>query len=212
MKSIFLSVLLLIGVGTYAQNSAGKTDDMGRITLAAFVPQQIDKMPDAARSLLTNKLNEIVTKSGMGGSVGNQRFILTANINIMSKDITPTAPPMQAFTLDITLYIGDGIEGTKFSSITTTVKGVGDNETKAYIAALKTLKTSDPSYQTFIETGKTKIVEYYNSKCDFIIKESQALASQNKCDEAIYKLTSVPEVCKSCYDSFILQSLSICCL
>jgi hypothetical protein len=200
MKSIILSILIVINYNIYAQNTAGKSDDMARITLATFVPQQIDKMPEAARSMLANKLSQIVTQSGMGGNVLNQRFILTANINVMSKDITPTAPPMQAFTLDVTLYIGDGIDGTKFASISTTLKGVGENETKAYISALKNLKTNDPNYQSFIETGKTKIVEYYNSKCDFIIKEAQTLVSQNKFEEAIFKLTGVPEVCRGCYD------------
>lgn len=200
MKSIILSILIVVGCNIYAQNTAGKSDDMARITLASYVPQQISNMPDAARSMLANKLSQIVTQNGMGGSASNQRFIITANINVMSKDITPTAPPMQAFTLDVTLYIGDGIDGTKFASISTTLKGVGENETKAYISALKNLKTTDPNYQAFIEKGKTKIVEYYNSKCDFIVKEAQTLASQNKYEEAIYKLTSVPEVCKTCYD------------
>ncbi len=200
MKKLFFCILSVLCYAVQAQNTAGKNDDMARITLAAYVPQQIDKMPEAARSMLANKLSQIVTQSGMGGSAMNQRFIMTANINVMTKDITPTAPPMHAYTLDITLYIGDGIEGIKFASTSISVKGVGDNETKAYISALKNLKTNDPSFQTFIETGKTKIIEYYNSKCDFIIKESQTLASQNKFEEAIWKLTSVPEVCKACYD------------
>ncbi|WP_317898820.1 hypothetical protein [Aurantibacillus circumpalustris] len=200
MKSIILSILIVIGYNSYAQNTAGKSDDIARITLATYVPQQIDKMPDAARSMLANKLSQIVTQSGMGGSAFNQRFILTANINVMSKDITPTSPPMHAFNLDVTLYIGDGIDGTKFASTSTSVKGVGENETKAYISALKNLKTNDPTYQAFIETGKNKIVEYYATKCDFIIKDAQTLAGQNKFEEAIFKLTSVPEVCKACYD------------
>jgi hypothetical protein len=200
MKSIFLTILIVLGFSTYAQNATGKSDDVARITLASFVPQQIDKMPEAARSMLANKLSQIVTQVGMSGSANNQRFILTANITVLSKDITPTAPPMQAFTLDISLYIGDGIEGTKFASFSTTVKGVGENETKAYISALKTLKTNDPRYQAFIESGKSKIVEYYNSKCDLIIKDAQTLGSQSQYDEAIYKLSSVPEVCKGCYD------------
>jgi hypothetical protein len=107
---------------------------------------------------------------------------------------------MQAYTLEITLYIGDGIEGTLFASHSVTLKGVGENETKAYMAALKNLKTNDPQYQTFIEKGKTKIIEYYNSRCDFIIKEAQSLASQSQYDAAIFKLTSVPEVCADCFN------------
>ena len=200
MKSTILSILIVINYNIYAQNTAGKSDDAARITLATFVPQQIDQMPEAARSILANKLSQIVTQNGLGGKASNERFIITANINVISKDLTATAPPMQAYVLDITLYIGDGIDGTKFASVSTQVKGVGESETKAYISALKNLKTNDPNYQSFIETGKTKIVEYYNSKCDFIIKEAQTLASQNKFEEAIFKLTGVPEVCKGCYD------------
>jgi hypothetical protein len=200
MKSIILSILIVVGYNAYAQNNAGKSDDLARITLATFVPPQIDEMPEAARSLLSNKLSQIVTQNGMGGGAFNQRFILTANINVMSKDITPTAPPMHAFTLDITLYIGDGVDGTKFASMSTTVKGVGENETKAYISALKNVKNNDPNYQSFIESGKTKIIEYYNNKCNVIIKEAQTLASQNKYEDAIFKLTGIPEVCKTCYD------------
>jgi hypothetical protein len=197
MKKILLSILIAIGCNTYAQNTAGKNNDADRIT---FVPQQIDQMPEAARGSLTNKLNQIVTQNGLGGSAFNERFIITANINVLSKDIAPTAPPIYSYTLDITLYIGDGIDGTKFASESVTVKGTGESDAKAYISALKNLKTKDPKYQSFIDAGKNKIIQYYNSKCDFIIKEAQTLASQNNFEEAIFKLTSVPEVCKECYD------------
>jgi hypothetical protein len=198
--SVELSILIVINYNTYAQNSVGKSDDAARITLATFVPQQIDQMPEAARSSLANKLSQIVTQNGLGGKASNERFIITANINVISKDFTATAPPMQAYVLDITLYIGDGIDGTKFSSVSTQVKGIGESETKAYISALKSLKTTDSKYQSFIETGKIKILEFYNSRCDFIIKESKALANQNRFEEAIFNLTSVPEVCKECFD------------
>ena len=193
-------MLYLISINAFAQNNAGKTDDIGRITLAAYVPQQIDKMPDAARSILANKLNQIVTQNGMGGAANNERFIITANVNVISKDLTATAPPMTALVLEVTLYIGDGFVGTKFSSTSISVKGVGESETKAYISALKGISPTNSNIQSFVGNGKSKIIEYYNSKCDFIIKEVQTLVSQNNFEEAIFKLTSVPEVCKECYD------------
>ena len=201
-KNIFLSLCALVAInfGAKAQNTAGKLEDMGRLTLAAYVPPQIDQMPDAARSALSNKISQIVTQNGMGGSARNERFILTANIVINTKDILPGPPPMHAYTLDITFFIGDGIEGTKFASKTVTVKGVGTNETKAYMEAIKMVKPTDPALQSFVEEGKKKVMAYYNSKCDFIIKDAQTLASQDKYDEAIYKLVSVPDVCKECYD------------
>lgn len=201
-KNIFLALCAAVALnfGANAQNTAGKLEDVGRLTLAAYVPPQIDQMPDAARSALSNKISQIVTQNGMGGSARNERFILTANIVINTKDILPGPPPMHAYTLDITFFIGDGIEGTKFASKTVTCKGVGTNETKAYMEAIKMVKPTDPALQSFVEEGKKKIMAYYNSKCDFIIKDAQTLASQDKYDEAIYKLVSVPDVCKECYD------------
>lgn len=200
-KYKFVLLLAFALCFSYAQGQTdGKMSDKGRLTLAVWVPETIDNMPDGARVNLENKLNQILTANGMSGDAMNSRFILSANVVVMTKDITATAPPMQAYTLDVTLYIGDGFEGRSFSTYTTTVKGVGDNETKAYNAALKGIKTTDPNYQTFIEKGKTKIIEYYNAQCDFIIKDAKSLAGMNKFDEAIWKLTSIPDACSECWE------------
>lgn len=199
-KLLFFLVALSPLFGAFAQNSQGKVDDFGRITLAAYVPEQIDDMPVSARSILSNKLSQIVTESGLGGSAMNERFIITANVSVMSKNITPTAPAMHALSLDITLYIGDGIDGTKFSSTSVSVKGVGENETKAYISAIKGISASNNAIKTFIESGKAKILKYYNTKCDFIISDAQSLASQGRYEEAFYKLSGIPEISKDCYN------------
>lgn len=197
-----IALIFLIGavsIDSVAQNKKGKTEDLGRIVLNSYVSDQVEGLPASAKRMLTNKLSQIATKSGLGGSALNQRFIITPNISVMTKDITATAPPMHAYTLDVTLYIGDGIDGTMFSSTSVEVKGVGANETKAYIAALKQIKSGNPDIKAFVEEGKGKIIEYYNDRCDFIIKEAQTLEAQQKFDEAILKLTGVPEVCKECF-------------
>ncbi len=200
MKKITLLLLVVLCfLQIYAQNNKATTADIGRISLMPFVPEQIDNMPDAARSMLSNKIGQIVTQNGLGGGI-DSRFILTANVVVLTKDITPTAPPMQAYTLEITFYIGDGVEGIKYSSYSVTLKGVGETDTKAYISALKNIKTNDPQYQNFINEGKNKIIAYYNNKCDLFLKDAQSLESQNEFDAAIYKLVSVPNVCKQCYD------------
>lgn len=195
-----LLIVILIALNGNSQNTLGKTEDLGRIALAAYVPQQIEKMPEGARTMLSNKLNQIVTQNGLGSSSFNSRFIITANIVVLTKDLLETAPPMTALTMEVTLYIGDGISGTKYASNAISVKGVGTNENKAYIEALKSIKPSESSIQSFINTGKSKIIEYYNYKCDVIIKEAQTLEEQNKYEEAIATLTAVPEICKDCFD------------
>ncbi|MFC0518665.1 hypothetical protein ACFFGT_30905 [Mucilaginibacter angelicae] len=201
MKKIIIGCLAVLWLATgYAQtNAAMSQSDFGRIILAAYVPTQVENIPEGAKNMLLNKLNQLITAGGMGGSAYNQRFIITANTVVVTKDITSTAPVMTALSLDVTFYIGDGIDGNKFASSTVSIKGVGTNETKAYISAIKNINAESPSLQAFLKTGKEKIVQYYKTRCDFIMKEAQAQANQGNYDRALYIVTSVPEVCKECY-------------
>jgi hypothetical protein len=197
-KIIFFFIALLTFTRSYAQNT-GLADDMEKIVLGVYVPAQVDKMPEIARSILVNKLSQIATQNGMGGNGSYQRFIITANVVVINKDLTSTAPPMTALSLEVSIYIGDGIDGVKFTSTSLTVNGAGTNETKAYISALKNINVTNLEIQHCVASGKAKIIQYYNTKCDYIIKEAQGLASEDRYDEALFKLTSVPEVCKDCY-------------
>ncbi len=204
MKACTKMLLLFLIIGTAtndikAQNNKGKADDFGRIVVNSYVPPQVKGVPSSAARMLSNKLSQIASKNGMGGSSLNPKFIISPNITVLTKDLTATAPPMTALTLEVTFYIGDGIEGTLFANSSIEVKGVGTNETKAYIAALKQIKPAHPDLIYLMEEGKTKIIEYYNSKCDFIQKEALAMADRKDYEEAISSLLTVPEVCKDCY-------------
>lgn len=206
-KYFALASMLLLVCGNFilVAQKANK-EDAGKLALNAYVPPQVESIPPAARENLKNKLNQIVMQNGMSGSAINPRFIITANITVQSKDLTATAPPMTALGLDVTLFIGDGIDGSKFATTTISVKGVGTNETKAYMDALKNIKPADPAIQAFVQTGKTKIVEYYNSRCDVILKQAQSLAAQNQFENAMYLLISVPEEAKGCYDRAMIAA------
>jgi hypothetical protein len=199
-KVFFIILGLTSNFILFSQNSLSKSDDMARITIAAYVPHQIEGIPEPAKDLLANKLDQIITQNGLGGVPNKERFIMTANVNVLTKDVTPTAPVMHAYTLQVTFYIGDGIEGTKFASQSITLKGTDTDQNKAYVMALRNIKTNDPKIKVFVEEGKRRIIEYYNSKCDFIIKEAHTLEGKQDYEQAIYKLTNVPQVCKDCYD------------
>ena len=202
MKKLIFAAVLLMGLSVYtsAQNQLGKSDDLARISLTPIVPDELDNIPAAARKLLTNKLSLVAAKNGLSGSATNPRFVITANIDVLTKDITPTAPPKTALTLGITFYIADVVAQTVFASTSIDVKGVGNNETKAYLMAVGQIKPLNPSIRGMIEEGKNKIIEYYNSECDFILKDAQAKADMRAYEHALYILTSVPSICKECYD------------
>ena len=196
MKKI-IAVLILTFVAI-TSNAQVKLDDFGRIVLNTYLPDNI-VIPSEAKDLLLSKLNQITSNNGMGGSQVNPRFIITANVNVGTKDIIAGPPQMIAQNLDVTLFIGDALTNTVFSNTTLSLKGVGTNENKAFIDALKTINPKNKEVLAFLEEGKNKIINYYSTNCDFIIKEAQTLSEQYKFDEAICNLMLVPETCKECY-------------
>ena len=195
-----LSLFILMALPAIAQNSLGSANDKSRIVLTPIVTSNAN-FPSYAANAVKNKLLQLVTSYGAGGSTYDPRFVITANFVELFREATPTAPPMIAIQLSPTLYIGDAATGTMYASCALPpVKGVGNNETKAYMAAVKALKVKDASVAAFIEEGKVKIIEYYNSQIDFIIANADALVGKEDYDGAIAMLMTVPDVCKEAYE------------
>jgi hypothetical protein len=206
MKKIYTILVVLITV--FSSSAQVKLDDFGRIILNTYLPENI-ALPAEAKNLLSTKLNQITSNNGMGGSQINPRFIITANVNVGTKDIIPGPPQLIAQNLDITLFIGDALTNTIFSNVTFSLKGVGNNENKAFIEAFKTLNPKNKELLSFLEEGKSKIINYYASNCDFIVKDAETLVKLGKFDEAIYKLSLIPEVSQNCYFTCLDRMASI---
>jgi len=206
MKKIY--TILVILISAFSTSAQVKLDDFGRIILNTYLPENI-ALPAEAKNLLNTKLNQITSNNGMGGSQINPRFIITANVNIGTKDIIAGPPQLIAQNLDITLFIGDALTNTVFSNVTFSLKGVGTNENKAFIEAFKTLNPKNKELLSFLEEGKLKIINYYSSQCEFIVKDAETLVKQGKFDEAIFRLSLVPEVSKNCYFTCLDKMTSI---
>ena len=196
-KLLFSLIYCLFLVKSYAQE-APKLDDFGRIILNTLVSDQL-KLPKEAKDQLENKLKQIATNYAMGGSIVNPRFIITANISVLTKDIVPGPPQMIAQNIEITLFIGDALENIKFSNLVVSIKGVGTNENKAFIDAIKNINTKNEKIEKFISEAKNKIIAFYAAQCALYITQAQNLKQNQKFDEAIYLLSQIPEVCSDCY-------------
>jgi hypothetical protein len=197
MKKIKFILAIVFAMQIHAQKQI-KLNDFGRIILNTYLPENTE-IPTGAKKALETKLSQIATNNGMGGSAANSRFIITAVLNIGTKDVVAGPPQMIAQNIDITFFVGDAFTNTIFSNTIVSVKGVGTNKNKAFINAIKNIKPKNNEIISFLEKGKKKIIDYYITQCDFIIKDAQTLVKQEKYDEAIYKLSLVPEVCKECY-------------
>jgi len=178
------------------------------IEITPYIGSSVENIPIDAQSLLINKMGAILTENGVIKGT-NSNFIITANANVLDKIITETAPQMYVYTLQLNYFIGNGVDGNLFATITNSVKGIGTTETKAYIDAFRNISVKNNELTAGIEKAKVKIVEYYNSKCDIILAEASKLEKLNRFEEALYKLTSIPETCKACYSKSIAKAEAI---
>ena len=198
LKIMFLGVGMTMATAVCAQNNNGKSDDAARIALAPVINDS--NLPLSAKQMLENKIRKICTLNGLAGEGSNPLFSIKASVDVVSRDYTATAPPMHTLVLNVNLYIVDNKNGNVYSQTSVEVKGAGQNETKAYSQAIKNINPKQGQFKAFVEQGKNKILEFYNSQCDFVISQAQALKSQGRDDDAAAVLHSVPKVCKECYD------------
>lgn len=198
MKKLFsMCLMALLVMPIFAQNEKGSADDAARIAISPYVDPSLNFSKEVSKQL-KNKMTAILTKQGLGGEAG-QRFIMSANIDVLSEDIVVTTKEMYQYELGVNFIIGDGIEGTQFAMTTVNSTGLGETKAAAYIAALKKISPTNAAFKPFIAKAKDRIIEYYNSKCDFIIADAQAFAKMQNYEAAIFKLMCVPDVCKDCY-------------
>ena len=199
MKKITLCLFICAtSLNLTAQN---KLNDINRIVLNTYVPQQIETLPTQAKSLLENKLSQISSNYGMGGAAINPRFVLMVNIAVLSKDIISGPPQMTSINFEFTFFIADAVDMKKYANTSIEVKGVGvgNNETKAYLDAIKNINVNNLVIKKFIEDGKSRIIDFYTTQCDFIIRDAIILSKKGDYDASIIKLASVPDVCEKCY-------------
>ncbi len=194
-KTLLFITLIFLTNKLFAQTNL---DDYGRILLASFVPEN-SGLPEESRQILASRISQATSNYGIGSNDPNARFVISAKVNVLTRDIIAGPPQKIAQQLEFTLSIADLETQTIFSTISFQTKGIGNNENQAMIDAIKRIDLSNPKVKSILEDGKNKIINYYSTNCDFIIKSALTDRKTGKYDKAIYDLSKVPEVCQTCY-------------
>jgi len=199
-KYIIISAIFLSSLFSFSQNNRGSIDDTGRIALNTFIPSDVLSDFPRAKKMLEGRLSAVASMNGMGANEALPRFIISGNAFTVFDETLDTYPPKFVKTIEVLVSIGDGIEGVEYASEFIELKGIDDDEDKAFVSAIRKLNPRNTLLKSLVENAQNKIIEYYNAKCDFILKEAETLASNKDYDNSLAVLVEVPEVCKDCYD------------
>jgi len=201
MKRYFLSIAIVaIAAMLNAQNEY--------LPITVVVEDLVEPYPTTAKVQLANKLNQMLTAQGMASLNNNGQFVLTAFMVPQDKEVLP-GPPMQIMeTMNANLYIADVVQKNVLATTEQTVKGLGRDETRSYLDAIKHLNTSSPAVAKFIQEGKNKIIAFYDSESPRIMKEAMTLSEMHEYERALYLVTAIPAQCKY-YDESLKTILTI---
>ena len=191
MKKINL-IYILIAFLTISTSTLAQDKDTG-VYLSVSLDKDSDYLPGQSQNYLLNKMKQIVSANGISADGGLSQFTLECNLIASDKNIVSGAPAKVAETVEFTFYIKDIVGQKSFGNISIASKGVGDNENKAMISAIKNISPSNKNLQKFLEDGAKKIVDYYNTNADQIIRSAKMLANTKQYDQALFMLCVIPQ-------------------
>lgn len=200
IRYIFASALLMNAVGMTAQECD--------IPMSVIVDQGFSQLTTEASSVLDTQLKRLAQQSGLDVGWDNANFAITAKFDQMDRYVVGSAPTQLANVFGVTLYVADVYHQKLFSSTYLDLKGVGTNETKASINAIKQLNLNNQGVSSFLSDAKQKIIYYYDSQLPTIIKDARTKASMKNYAEALAMLAVIPTCCNG-YDRAMKEALRI---
>ena len=115
--------------------------DYGRIAINVVVPQ-LPNVPEEACAALETKMQQVATQYGLASNGLTDRFVMTAKVNVTSKDVAPTTPVKISQKMEETMFIGDVVDNKVYESVVLSVAGIGQSETQSMIKAFNQIKPS----------------------------------------------------------------------
>lgn len=193
MRLLFVLLFIVQSFIVFGQGNSRMAE---MICITPYIPDEVQLPADDLKQLLLDKLTQLVTQNGLGYKGYDNRFVISTNIQNISESRTSTIPAKTVLKISVTLYVGDGKEGTLFSSGNIELKGIGKNREEAYRSALYKIRPNNKEVVQCLEVGKNRILVYYDSIGESIMQQAEGLAASGDYDNAINSLFTIPMPCK----------------
>lgn len=143
-------------------------------------------------SILKNRLSNVAANKGLVANLDYSQFFVGVKINMIDKQIVSGSPIQVVTNYGVNIYVADLYNQKIFSSVYLELKGVGHNELKSLNSAISRITPSNVKITNTIESGKSKIIEYYNNRYKDILAMADREAKLNNYVEAVALCSSIP--------------------
>ena len=162
-----------------------------QMIVSPYLPEDMEGLTANNIKLLENRLGSIISQNGLLSAEGS-RFILTMNWNVLEKEVISSGPTVM-YKLEVGLFLGDGMTGTKYASTTMTLKGAGNDEAKAVLKAMNGINAHKAEIGQLVRQGTDRIIQYYESNKNQILTSVKSMMNQKNYDEALWTLSQIPQ-------------------
>lgn len=199
MKRLLLNILIGVFCGmAYAQQP---------MTIRPIVSN--DGFEKSTCQYIESRIQSIVSANENWETSDFSRLVLAIKIHPTRQDVTPTAPTRVSMELEVFFSVGDITDNHVFRTAQITLNGIGISEEQAYMSAFKTLAPNNATINNLLDATRVAVESHYTTHCQQIIQRANNLKETENYDEAIYLLTSIPDVCTDCYGECIKLATAV---
>lgn len=170
---------------------------VGQVKLNIMLPEVL---PDNSKNVLHNKMVAMTSVNGVGSVDASPILCIIPTFAEMNHDITATVPAKHKIKYDFNVWVANLETGEVFASAQQDLLGIGDSEELALGNAMSAISPNDNKWQEMLKTAQDRIIEFYNTNGDRLIKEAQGYIGVNDYSKAMLILNNIPMACGEVYD------------
>ena len=170
---------------------------VGQVKLNIMLPEGL---PENSKNVLRNKMVAMTSVNGVGAVDASPILCIIPTFAEMNHDITATVPAKHKIKYDFNVWVANLETGEVFGSAQQELLGIGDSEELALGNAISAVSPTDNKWQEMLKNAQDRIIEFYNTNGDRLIKEAQGYLATNDYSKAMLILNNIPMACGEVYD------------